>query len=606
MLGYIDTIKNFTNTDEREIISYLKNIYSDASVSQIRSWEVLVNELKNSTIVPKIHPDTIIGIEYSLTVENMSIDVFLVGRNGYKNIIYVIESKQWNDYYISSNKFSNYREDANLLHPQVQVYRHVMAIKDYLSVGELIDSFKPYVYIKNATVQGCKKIIDTNNDNASINIPVINDLNSLLENIHKVFITPPTLTVDDFKNAKYYPSKNIIKAMKSIVTKETPFILTNEQEKVLINVLEAIKNGKKIIRITGAAGSGKTAILLNIYVRMLQKKSSFIPYFVSGAQNTALYRGLYSEVAGCFNYTFNLKHSILKSRINNPVILIDEAQHNQPGILTELLNLGATLILCYDEWQTINANNSLDELKNFENRSDFMAISLESSIRFNGSMVFEKNIKQLLLGNTNFESDDKYDFKICNTLDEVLNKTSDIIQNNPDNTAAVIGLLSDDAEDIVNKSNGKLFTNWTYKKEIDWIRYVQRKDYLSCNNEAIWVGTWWLPGLDVDYVTVIVGNDVRLTKEGIVGDPYQSKNYNMIISVAEKLNFPKYLTAYNSNVKKVESILNYIDLPGNLQKRQQFISLFSIYLRNMYYVMMTRGQKGCYIYFKNNELLNEF
>lgn len=606
MLGYIDTIKNFTNTDEREIINYLKNIYGDASVSQIRSWEVLVNELKNSTIIPKIHPDTIIGIEYSLTVENMSIDVFLVGRNGYKNIIYVIESKQWNDYYISSNKFSNYREDANLLHPQVQVFRHVKSIKDYLSVGELINSFRPYVYIKNATVQGCKKIIDANNDNASINIPVINDLNSLLENIHKVFITPPTLTVDDFKNAKYYPSKNIIKAMKSIVTKETPFILTNEQEKVLINVLEAIKNGKKIIRITGAAGSGKTAILLNIYVRMLQKKSSFIPYFVSGAQNTALYRSLYSEVAGCFNYTFNLKPSILKSRINKPVILIDEAQHNQPGILTELLNLGATLILCYDEWQTINANNSLDELKNFENRSDFMAISLESSIRFNGSMVFEKNIKQLLLGNTNFESDDKYDFKICNTLDEVLNKANDIIQNNPDNTVAVIGLLSDDAENIVNKSNGKLFTNWTYKKETDWIRYVQRKDYLSCNNEAIWVGTWWLPGLDVDYVTVIVGNDVKLTKEGLVGDPYHSKNYTMIISVAEKLNFPEYLTAYNSNVKKVESILNYIDLPGNLQKRQQFISLFSVYLRNMYYVMMTRGQKGCYIYFENNELLNEF
>ena len=61
----------------------------------------------------------------------------------------------------------------------------------------------------------------------------------------------------------------------------------------------------------------------------------------------------------------------------------------------------------------------------------------------------------------------------------------------------------------------------------------------------------------------------------------------------------RILKSNTSNSKKVELILNYLDLSGNEEVKRLFNENFSLYLRNMYYVMMTRGRKGCLVYFKN-------
>ena len=85
-----------------------------------------------------------------------------------------------------------------------------------------------------------------------------------------------------------------------------------------------------------------------------------------------------------------------------------------------------------------------------------------------------------------------------------------------------------------------------------------------------------------------------------LGIPHHSKNYAMMISIAEQLGLPDRLIKANiSNTKKVEAILNYLDLPQHSAEKQAFGTSFSYYLRNMYYVMMTRGRKGCLVYFKN-------
>ena len=109
-----------------------------------------------------------------------------------------------------------------------------------------------------------------------------------------------------------------------------------------------------------------------------------------------------------------------------------------------------------------------------------------------------------------------------------------------------------------------------------------------------------MPGLDVDYAVIIVGDDARLTTSGFEGIPRHSKNYLMLISIAEELGLPeRFTTSHASNSDKVEAILNYLDLPQNATLKKSFNQKFTLYLRNMYYVMMTRGRKGCLIYFKN-------
>ena len=112
-----------------------------------------------------------------------------------------------------------------------------------------------------------------------------------------------------------------------------------------------------------------------------------------------------------------------------------------------------------------------------------------------------------------------------------------------------------------------------------------------------------MPGLDVDYGIVIVGDDACLTSSGFKGIARHSRNYLMIISIAEQLGLPERLTKTNSsNSSKVEGILNYLELPQNRHLKDTFDQTFTIYLRNMYYVMMTRGRKGCFVYFKNKHV----
>ncbi|MBR2312418.1 MAG: DUF2075 domain-containing protein [Clostridia bacterium] len=602
MLGYISTIHDFLDHSNVEILQQLSQIYPEASDSQVHSWEVLIEDIKNSPAFSRIPDTAIIGLELSLFVENMSADLVIAGTTiTGENIAFLIESKQWGDDYIQKHRFSSYRESNDLLHPQIQVHHHFLSFRDYIKIAPSISHIYPLVYMRNASQEGCDYLQKNNPDNSSKDILIFNNIDEIFDIAADNLARTTPLSVRSFNEATYYPSLSIIDAMNAIVTREVPFILTAEQERVLQQILVLINSGKRIIQINGGAGSGKTAILLNIYVRMLRKNNRYLPFFVSGAQNTYLYRNLYPQVSGSFNFSFSLRNIVQNLKDGYPIILLDEAQHNQAGIISELLsNPSVRIILCYDEWQTINANNALAEFESFRERDDFASINLSNSVRFNGSQVFETNVKSFLTSARPPSFDDSYDFRVLASFDELKTQTYAIINSHPEYEVALMGLLSDDAQQMAKASNGFMHANWDNKAETSWVPYLKRKNYLSKNKGSLWIGTWWMPGLDVDYAVVIVGNDAKITNDGFKGCANHSKNYGMIISVAQELGLPDRLIKENSpNHIKAERILDYITLGASPDLKKSFHEKFTYYLRNMYYVMMTRGRKGCLVYFKN-------
>ena len=76
----------------------------------------------------------------------------------------------------------------------------------------------------------------------------------------------------------------------------------------------------------------------------------------------------------------------------------------------------------------------------------------------------------------------------------------------------------------------------------------------------------------------------------------------MMISIAEDMNLPETITSVGSKSDIVKNILTYLEQPQNKSLKAEFNKQFSLYLRNMYYILLTRGSKGCYMYFKNDEL----
>lgn len=391
--------------------------------------------------------------------------------------------------------------------------------------------------------------------------------------------------------------------------------LTHFLNRAVQEIRKSIADGKRIIRVVGAAGSGKTAILLNLYVQYLNEKeeTQLRPIFISGAQNTAYYRSLFPEVQSSFTYSFSLDRMVAKTKGNLYVILMDEAQHNQEGIITNMIHRGATLVLCYDVSQIINADNSIAELKCLEERDDFTTIELKDSVRFHGSQIAEKNIKTCLRGGKKFEEDERYDFRLFSDFDSFQNKVKETIVAHPDETVAVTGLLSFDSKKYTVEENPEsiLFTKWGSKTECEWMSYIRDKSYFEKNDGNLWVGTWWMPGLDVDYVAVLVGGDVTMTSDGVVANPEQAKHYRMLVSVANRLHLPSELIVEKKSRGKSsvdyfhssKRIIEYVNKPENAELKEKYISLFSKLLRNNYYIMMSRGRKGCFVYFANTEEL---
>lgn len=611
MQGYISDLKTFRKTSVEKIIDALGREYPDHSSSEERAWKQLIRDVKNSEKIKDLADDVVIAFEYSLPTDAMAIDLLLSGYDKNGNMIaFIIESKQWDDEYIFHLKFSAYRESDTVLHPQVQICKHETSFSEYLDIGPEFH-LHPLVFIRNCTDAGMEHI-KNNNPRPDMNTPVYNNMEEILKQISSEIVKGGHEIKDKLENAVFNVSKSIIESMSSLVSQNEAFVLTPEQENIFYNVLKAIKNGKKIIRIFGCAGSGKTAILLNLYLYFLkQNDKSIKPIFISGAQNTALYRSIYHEIFESFAYSLNLDKMMKDSNVKY-YVLMDEAQHNRSGIIENASKKAAVMVLCYDYRQIISANNPYNELKSLEQSESFAAFELTDSMRYNGSKVAELNIRNYLQGKKkDIVPDNKFEFKEFTDFQDFQNAIIERMKNDKKSTVAVTGLMSNDADKYTDKQNKNsvLFTNWGYKSECEWIPYVEEQKYLEKSGEKVWVGTWWLPGLDVDYIYVIVGGDAKLTNNGIVCNINETKQYSMIVDLAEKMKLPRDLIVYNTKNNKRDvdkfhsskNIINYLDQPQHAQIKKKFVNKMSELTRNMYYILLTRGRKGCCVYFTNRE-----
>ena len=93
-----------------------------------------------------------------------------------------------------------------------------------------------------------------------------------------------------------------------------------------------------------------------------------------------------------------------------------------------------------------------------------------------------------------------------------------------------------------------------------------------------------------------------MTDNGLRAVPEGAKHYQMMISIAEEQNYPKSVFILKKDgkidtVKTAQSILDYIE--EDSQRKTIFIDRFSELLKNNYYILLTRGRKGCYVCFSN-------
>ena len=603
MTGLLMTLKAFKQADQESLVKALAEYYPDASESQVQSWRVLIDDVRASDALKSLPESIIIGMEYSLPTDDMAADLLFAGKDkdGRKTVC-IVESKQWSDDYISQTRFSTYRREDRELHPQIQVERHALSFRDYLDIGSGYH-IVPAVFMRNASEGGLEDVKRRNPRGVNASIPVFNDMARVVELAAKNIETASPALIQELTDATLQPSKSIFDAMKAVVDHEEPFILTDEQKRAVVEIRESIREGKKIIRIVGPAGSGKTAILLNLYVGILacSHKTGYKPIFISGRQNTALYRATYPQAEGVFTYPCTLERTLTGNDARRYIILMDEAQHNDEGVVTSAVDRGATVVLCYDPSQVVSGNNPIDEFKRLEAKKDFKVITLQESVRYNGSQVAEKNIRACLEGRTDFAPDDRFEFNVYTEFADFERKIFSTIDTQPDSTLAVVSQLKFGSGEY----GKRLFCEWSYRSECQWMPYVRDRNYLSKYGGKLWVGTWWLPGLDVDYVAVIVGKDLVVSNNGVAACLENNKLFKPAIALGQRLGVPANLmvnkpSGYGDKCDYVQSYKNTMAYLRRPEMQEEFLAFkegMTEILRNNYYIMMTRGRKGCFVYF---------
>lgn len=294
------------------------------------------------------------------------------------------------------------------------------------------------------------------------------------------------------------------------------------------------------------------------------------------------------------NNLFKGSGSFIESTENEfDVLIVDEAhrlnaksgmfQNLGENQIKEIIKASKFSIFFIDESQKVTLKDigSIEEIQKYIRNANAESelMELESQFRCNGSDGYIAWLDDVLdirktANNDGFDLD--YDIRICNTPNEV----RDLIfeKNRIKNKARLLaGYCWNWIAYGKNKSNVYDITipeynfemSWNLGNSQTWAIDSESVNEIGCIHTA--------QGLEFDYVGVIIGDDLRYEKNQIITDVTKRAKTDQSTKGIKTMNV--------KNPEKAKKIADEI-------------------IKNTYRTLMTRGQKGCYIYCTNKNLSN--
>lgn len=617
MIIYESTKEHFLNSTLNgkitdEIYDVYLNKIGHTSDKEKNSWN---NSLKDMYMVlnsEDIPNDCRIAIEFKIPYTNKRIDFIISGMDEYnKPSIVIIELKQWQkvekvdlkDGIIKTPLGKGIHET---LHPSYQVWAYNNLLKD----------FNENIQKENIQLYPCAFLhnLDINiNQNKDIFDPVYSYYISkaplyLKGDVLKLrnFIKD-TLKYGDSKkiiyeidNGRIKPSKSLQDSLKKLILGNKEFTLIDEQkisyENILFNAINSKKDNKKrVIIVKGGPGTGKSVIAINLLVE-LTNKNLFVQYVSKNSAPRNIYASLLKGIktknhidnlfkgsGGFYNYSKNFVDVLLideAHRLNKKSGLFRNLGENQ---IKEIICASKCSVFFIDEDQKVDISDIGEEkeIEKFAKKynSEIIKLELNSQFRCGGSDGYISWIDDLLdiKSTANFDGfDNNYDLKV---FDNPLDLKMAIFEKNKINNKArlVAGYCWDWNKDGKNKSDihdifipeYNFSMSWNLNNTTTWAIDENSVSEIGCIHTC--------QGLEFDYIGVIIGNDLRFENNKIVTDFKKRAKTDCSLRGIKKI--------YKENPKKAFEIADKI-------------------IKNTYRTLMTRGQKGCYIYCTNKDLNN--
>jgi uncharacterized protein len=595
------------------LVERLYNSYQEkigrTSKQEILSWENSLQRMSNVMQDKDIPSDAAVAIEFKIPNTSKRVDFIVAGNDGKQDHVVIVELKQWSEVEKVSGKdalVNTYLGKANrvVTHPSYQAWSYAALIADFNeNVQEKHIQLKPCAYLHNYRKKPNDPLTDEHYQDHLEKAPVFTkgEIQNLRDFIKKyVRKGDHNKLIYQIEHGRIRPSKSLQDSLTSMIKGNEEFIMIDEQkvfyEDSFHLALESVQNKKKqVMVIEGGPGTGKSVMAINLLVNLINK--GLMTLYVS--KNSAPREVYASKLKGTVRKTeidnlFKGSGSFTESKLNEfDVIIVDEAHrlNEKSGFygnqgenqVKELIKASKFTIFFIDENQKVTLKDigSIDLIKQYADEFNAEVISgqLVSQFRCDGSDAYIAWLDDVLqikeTANTHYYGVN-FDFRIFNNPNEML---SEIERLNKINNKS--RMLAGYCWEWPTKER----TNNRYKD----ISISEHNFAISWNlNDSIWAidqssvseagCIHTSQGLEFDYVGVIIGPDMRYENGEVITD-------------------------YLKRAKTDQSLKGIKTLAKEEPEKAQ--KLADQIIRNTYRTLMTRGQKGCFIFCTDPDL-NEY
>lgn len=606
---FIEDVK-FNNIADK-ILASIKEVGLNAGHDkEYLSWVNSMQFMRNIVDTSDIDNDVRIAIEYNIPLTSKRVDFIISGadKKGTDNVV-VIELKQWqkaeivDDIMHYSVKTFVANSNRIVCHPSYQAYSYSCFIKNYSQVvSENNINIIPCAYLHNYQPEYRNILEDSIYSDWYKVAPffIRNEVKEFSDFIKK-FITKKSRNGDILyliDNGRIQPTKALQDSISSMVKGEKEFMLLDEQavcyDMCIKTIEQCKKDGKKrTIIIQGGPGTGKSVLAINLLMDYINKgyntsyvtknrapRDAFISILTSGRTMAA------AEISELFRSPFNLS----KVPENTYDCLIVDESHRLvkkmygdwtgENQVKECISASLLTIFMLDEDQAVTKNDigSVEEITKWCNQLNSYLIlreetKLVSQFRCNGSDAYIQFIDNILQRKAETItiplSEINFDFRIFDSPTILKNELRE--KNKINNKARLVSGYCYDWNvkhkrseyDIILEDNFK--AKWNLQNDKIWAINPNSFEEVGCIHTA--------QGLEFDYVGVLIGKDLK----------YDSSTNKI---VTDKLAISK--DDKSSGIRSSSD-----ELARKL-------------ILNTYKTLLTRGQKGCYVYCEDEALRNYF
>jgi len=526
--------------------------------------------------------------------------------NQSRDNVIVVELKQWEKVEKIDDEMlhsvSAYTGGAVRIvnHPSYQVYSYAVFIKNCSEMVQDKDiGIIPCAYLHNYLPQYVNQLDDeifkTWYDEAPFFIKT--QFNQFREFVKK-YISKKSSDGDllfKIDHGRIKPSKALQDCLVSLMKGREEFMLLDEQAtaydfcvKTMSQCLKDMK--KRTIIIQGGPGTGKSVLALNLLKKFLTQGRN-TSYLTKNSAPKAAFLHLLAksdlkkeiDIKSLFRSPFGLSQS--PSNFYD-CLIVDEAHRlvrqmygdfNGENQVKECINASLLTIFLIDEDQRITTKDigSIDEIKKWAHLLQSLVINnddtkLTSQFRCNGSDQYIQFLNNLLQIGEFVDidlSELNFDIQLFDSPTKMRDSLRKINQIN--NKARIVAGYCYDWNVKYNRGEYDIHleddfkAKWNLENDKIWAINSSSFEEVGCIHTS--------QGLEFDYVGVLIGKDLR----------YDDLN-GTIITDKTKI----------SKDDKTSGIKSSNDLVA-----RQLI-------KNTYKTLLTRGQKGCYIYCEDKPLLN--